>query len=774
MNDLVIVESPAKAKTVHKILGKDFTVKASIGHIKDLPEKEIGVDVEGNFKPHYVPIPGKEKIIKELKKASKEADRVLLAPDPDREGEAIAWHIASEIADPKSTDGKIYRITFNEITERVVQEAIKNPGRIDMNKVDAQQARRILDRLVGYKLSPLLWRKVRRGLSAGRVQSVAVKLIVDREREVEAFKPEEYWSINAEFEGSQPPSFWAKLHRINQEAGAERGIKFLIPNEETAHTIVDDVKDKEFVLSQIERKQRKRMPFPPFITSTLQQEAARKLRFAAKKTMMIAQQLHEGIELDEEGAVGLITYMRTDSFRVAPEAQEWAREIIGETYGKNYVPEKPPFYKSKATAQDAHEAIRPTYPDKRPEKIKKFLTKDQYALYTLIWNRFISSQIAPAQLEQTTFIITPFYPPLLRGELKGGAEFRAAGTVVRFDGFMAVYTEGKDELEEEEGGVLPALKEGEQLRLITMQPRQHLTQPPPRYTEATLIKSLEEKGIGRPSTYATILSTIQERKYVHKTDGKFSPTELGAIVNDFLVEKFPELIDVGFTAKMEDKLDRIEDGKLKWVKVIKDFYNPFSRDLTEVIKTTGKIKPKDIPTDSICELCGLPMVIRWGRHGRFLACSGFPKCKNTKPLASQETTGKSPKSKSPVQQTDEVCEKCGAPMVIRSGRYGKFLACSKFPECKNTRPLSTGLKCPQDGGDIIERRSKRGRPYWSCSNYPSCKFFLWYKPIPVKCPKCGAEFLLEKRDKTGTSQHFCHDKKCGYKEEMRETEVSLA
>ncbi|MBM4128696.1 MAG: type I DNA topoisomerase [Nitrospira sp.] len=781
MNDLVIVESPAKAKTLHKILGEDFTVKASVGHIKDLPEKDIGVDIEHNFKPRYVPIPGKEKIIRELKKASKEAGRVLLAPDPDREGEAIAWHIASEIADPRTLDGKIYRITFNEITERAVKEAIKNPGRIDINKVEAQQARRILDRLVGYRLSPLLWRKVRKGLSAGRVQSVAVKLVVDREREIEGFTPEEYWSISAEFEGSQPPPFWAKLSRINQQSAVssqqfETERKFLIPDGERAQRVVDDLRDREFLLSTIERKQRKRMPFPPFITSTLQQEAARKLRFTAKKTMMIAQQLYEGIELNEEGAVGLITYMRTDSFRIAPEAQVWARELIGEKYGKNYLPEKPPVYKSKASAQEAHEAIRPTYPEKKPEKIKKFLSKEQYAIYTLIWNRFISSQMAPAQLEQTIFTINnPPIPPLEKGG-EGGFEyeFRATGTVVRFDGFMAVYTEGKDEFEEENGGMLPVLKEGEKLRLVTIQPKQHFTQPPPRYTEAALIKTLEEKGIGRPSTYATILSTIQERKYVHKTEGRFSPTELGTVVNDFLVEKFPDLIDAGFTAKMEDKLDRIEDGKLKWVKVVKDFYNPFNRDLEEVIKIKGKIKPKDIPTDSTCELCGLPMVIRWGRHGRFLACSGFPKCKNTKPLAARESTGKVSKERAPVQQTDEICEQCGSPMVIRSGRYGNFLACSRFPECKNTRSLSTGLKCPQDGGDIIGRRSKKGRPYWGCSNYPQCKFFLWYKPIPEKCPVCGAAFLLEKRDRTGASTHFCHDRKCGYRGEIRAAEVALA
>jgi DNA topoisomerase-1 len=764
MNNLVIVESPAKAKTIHKILGKEFAVKASIGHVKDLPEKEIGVDIENNFKPVYVVIPGKDKIIKELKKASKEADTVFLAPDPDREGEAIAWHIAQEISDKKSQtlNGKIYRIVFNEITERAVKEAVKNPEKIDMKKVEAQQARRILDRLVGYGLSPLLWRKVRRGLSAGRVQSVTVRLIVDREREIEAFKPEEYWSVSAEFEGSVTPSFLARLYKINQQSKTDKG--FLIPDGETANTIVDDLKDKEFVLSKIERKQRKRTPYPPFITSTLQQEAARKLRFPAKKTMIIAQQLYEGIELGEKGSVGLITYMRTDSHRVASEAQDWARKLIETAYGRDYIPEKPPVYKSKASAQGAHEAIRPTYPDNRPEAIKQFLTKEQLALYTLIWNRFISSQMAPAQLEQTTFIIESNGRPY---------EFRASGTVVRFEGFMALYMEGKDEMEEEEGLTLPALKEGELLKLLNLQSRQHFTQPPPRYTEATLVKALEEKGIGRPSTYAAILSTIQDRKYVNKTDGKFSPTELGIVVNDYLVERFPGLIDVSFTAKMEDELDHIEDGKMKWVKVVKDFYNPFRSDLAEAIKTTGRVKPKDIPTENICEKCGLPMVIRWGRHGRFLACSGFPKCKNTKPIKTEDTEHMAQDTEKISQQTEEKCEKCGSPMVIKSGRYGKFLACSRYPECKNTKPLSTGIKCPKDGGDIVERRSKRGKPFWSCSNYPECKFATWYKPVPKKCPKCNADFLLEKQDKTGQIIRFCHKKECGYRETEKAPEEAV-
>ncbi|HAM51091.1 MAG TPA: type I DNA topoisomerase [Nitrospiraceae bacterium] len=757
MKSLVIVESPAKAKTINKILGQDFSVKASIGHIRDLPKKEMGVDVEKDFQPSYVIIPGKEKVIRELRKAAKEADRVYLAPDPDREGEAIAWHIASVLSDSRSKakTEKIYRVTFNEITERAVSEAVKNPKKIDIFKVDAQQARRILDRLVGYGLSPLLWKKVRRGLSAGRVQSVAVKLIVDREREIEAFQKEEYWNIDLQVEGSMPPQFTARLSKyhgalvINREAeGKER---FLIRTSEYAEQIAREIEKETHTISKIEKKERKRSPYPPFTTSTLQQEAARKLRHTAKKTMMLAQQLYEGIELGEEGAVGLITYMRTDAVRVAPEAQLWAKEYIGKRFGRDYTPEKPPVYRSKAGAQEAHEAIRPTDINRQPESLKPFLSKDQYNLYTLIWNRFIASQMSPSRLEQTTFIIENMAKTL---------EIRATGTVVRFDGFMALYTESKDEIEEEEGGILPHLKAGDILKLIEINPSQHFTQPPPRYTEATLVKALEEKGIGRPSTYAAILSTIQDRKYVLKTEGRFGPTELGVVVNDLLVDKFPELIDISFTAKMEDELDSIEEGKMKWVEVVKEFYKPFSHDLSEATKTLGKIRPADIPTEIMCEKCGMPMVIKWGRHGRFMACSGYPNCKNTRPLESQGT-------ENTAQITEEKCEVCGSPMLLKSGRFGKFLACSRYPECKTTKPLSTGVKCPEDGGDIVERRTKKGRSFWSCSNYPNCIFATWNKPVPKKCPNCGADFLLEKRDKVGETTVFCYKKECGYTEKVQ-------
>ncbi len=772
MNSVVIVESPAKSRTINKILGKDFIVKASIGHIKDLPKKELGVDIENNFNPQYIVIPGKEKVIKELKQIAKKADRIYLATDHDREGEAIAWHIASEISNLKSQipNEKIYRIIFNEITEKAVKEAIKYPERINMNKVDAQQARRILDRLVGYGLSPLLWKKVRRGLSAGRVQSVAVRLVVDREREISAFKKEEYWSINVRFEGSIPPEFWAKLHSIDSRFKIQDS-RFLIPNKETADAATEELKDKEFILKKIEKKLKKRTPYPPFITSTLQQAAARDLRFTAKRTMVVAQQLYEGVEIGKEGAVGLITYMRTDSFRVAQEAQEWARKFIEKTFGKDYLPEKPPVYKSKASAQEAHEAIRPTYANRKPEDVKQYLTKEQYVLYTLIWNRFISSQMSPAQLEQTTFVIG------VRGQGSGvreeATEFRASGTVVSFDGFMKLYTESKEETEDEGEALLPSLKEGEKLRLLELQPKQHFTQPQPRYSEATLIKTLEEKGIGRPSTYAAILSTIQDRKYVHKDNGKFAPTELGVVVNDLLVDRFSDVLDIGFTASMEDKLDSIEEGKMKWVKVVKDFYKPFSRDLEDAKKTQQRVKPEDIPTDIKCDKCGLPMVIKWGRNGKFLACSGYPECKNTKNFVTEEN-GNIKVAEEKVETTNEKCPKCDSPMVLKSGRFGKFLACSKYPECKTTKPIATGFKCPEDGGDIIERRSKKGKLFWSCSNFPKCRFASWYKPVLKKCPQCNADFLFEERLKGGAIILQCHKKDCGYKEEVNQLEETKA
>ncbi len=763
MSFLVIVESPAKARTLNKILGKDFSVKASIGHIKDLPAKELGVDKEKDFEPRYVIIPGKEKVVRELKAASKKAEKIFLAPDPDREGEAIAYHIASELGDGAKKGAnakKLYRVSFHEITEKAVKEAMEHPGEIDAHMVDAQQARRVLDRLVGYELSPLLWRKVRKGLSAGRVQSVAVRLVVEKEREIEAFKQEEYWSVEGMFSPAQAEGqsfFSARLHTLGGELVTERNArtgekKFLLQTAEDAQKAVESIKGLDYVLAGIEKKLRKRSPAPPFITSTLQQEAFGRLQFSAKKTMMLAQQLYEGIELGEEGSVGLITYMRTDSVNVAQEAQQWARNLIASRFGEKYLPEKPPKYKSKASAQEAHEAIRPTYMERSPEAVKPFLSKDQMRLYSLVWNRFLASQMAPAQLDQTTFTIASQGDG---GEDAEKAVFKASGTVMRFDGFLVLY---KDLAGEEEEGLLPPLTEKEALKLLELKPGQHFTQPPPRYTEASLVKTLEEKGIGRPSTYAAILSTIQDRKYVTKETGKFKPTDLGVLVNDLLVEKFPELMDVGFTARMEDELDQIEQGKMQWPKVIKDFYQPFSQDLETALKAPGKVRPEDVMTEDKCETCGLPMVKRWGRHGWFLACSGYPECRFTRPLEGD---------KQAVEQTSEVCEKCGAPMVLRTGRFGKFLACSKYPECKTTKPVSLGVKCPLDGGDVVERRSKKGRLFYSCGNYPNCKFISWYRPVNRACPDCGSPYLLEKKTREGTAV-FCPEKSCGHKEESRE------
>jgi len=746
MKSLLIVESPAKVKTLSKFLGKDFVIKASIGHVKDLPEKELGVDVENDFTPTYVVIEGKEKVLKELKKSAKDADVVFLGPDPDREGEAIAWHIAEEL---NGDSDKILRVEFNEITERAVTEAIKNPRKIDMNLVNAQQARRILDRLVGYNLSPLLWRKVRRGLSAGRVQSVAVRLVVEREREIEAFKPEEYWTITAALEGTEPPPFDARLLQIE-------GQKAEIKNETDAKAIIEDINDKTFIVKKIEKKKRRRSPAPPFITSTLQQEAAKKLRFPVKKTMLIAQQLYEGVELGPEGSIGLITYMRTDSVRVAPEAQQEAREFIIKEFGSDYTPKEIPVYKSKKSAQEGHEAIRPTSVFRKPQDIKNYLTRDQYLLYSLIWKRFLASQMSPALLEQTSIDIEV-----------DRYIFRATGTVIKFMGFMTIYTEDFEEFRGEEA-LIPPVKEGDILKTIAISPKQHFTQPPPRYTEATLVKELESRGIGRPSTYATILSTIQERKYVEKVDGKLKPTELGIVVNDLLVERFPELMDVGFTAKMEDNLDKIEEGVSKWVKVVRDFYIPFNKDLTEAMKNLGKVKPHDIPTDQMCEKCGKNMVIKWGKHGRFLACSGFPECRNTMPFKTETTDQRLQTAE--IQRIEEKCEKCGSPMVLRSGRYGKFLTCSRYPECKMKKPLTIGVKCPEDGGEIVERKSKKGRVFFSCSNYPSCKFATWYRPVSRKCPGCGADILVQRKTK---KKEFlmCLKKECGYKEELEKAPV---
>ena len=704
---LVIVESPAKARTINKFLGKDFTVLASVGHIKDLPKSKLGVDVEKGFEPHYEVIKSKSNTIKELKQAGKKADRIYLAPDPDREGEAIAWHIAEEVDKKRE---KSRRVLFNEITEKAVKEAIEHPTALDEHKVEAQQARRVLDRLVGYQVSPILWDKVRRGLSAGRVQSVAVRLICDREREIQAFVPKEYWSITAEFErrGGEP-GFTAKLARKD-------GKKIEIGNEEEANQVLSELRDAQFVVSGVETKEIKRNPSPPFTTSKLQQEASRKLGFTAKKTMMLAQQLYEGVDIGEEGPVGLISYMRTDSTRISNEAIEAARELIKEKWGADYLPPRPNVYKSGKKAQDAHEAIRPTYFKYPPESVKKHLSRDQYRLYQLIWMRFMACQMSPALIDQT------------RAQIAAkNYVFNASGSTVRFQGFMAVYVEGAD-VEEEKEEKLPPLKKDDVLKLSKLTPAQHFTQPPPRYTEASLVKELEEKGIGRPSTYAAILSTIQDREYVAKEKTQLRPTELGFMVTDLLIQSFPEILDVAFTARMEEELDMIEEGKIPWRDTMKEFYGPFSESLEKAKKDMKNVKAEETPTDVLCEKCGKMMVIKWGRKGKFLACSGYPECKNTRDFTINEE-GKVVPLERVEEETGIHCPKCGKPMVVKSGRFGRFLACSAYPDCKTTLPFTTGIPCPNgDGGELVERRTKRGRVFYSCSNYPKCEYATWELP----------------------------------------------
>jgi DNA topoisomerase-1 len=749
MKSLVIVESPAKAKTIAKYLGKNYTVKASVGHIMDLPKSKLGVDIENDFEPKYIVIKGKAPVVKELKSAAKKADRILLATDPDREGEAIAAHVA-EVISGSIEDAEVYRVLFNEITKKAILLAIEHPGKVDVNKVDAQQARRVLDRLVGYQISPILWKKVQRGLSAGRVQSVALRLICEREEEIKAFVPEEFWSLTALLEGKSPPQFEAKLIKRDEE-------KLRVKNNEEAQKILADLQGRPYSVDKVEKKERRRNPVPPFTTSKLQQEAGRKLGFTAKRTMGIAQSLYEGVDVGKEGTVGLITYMRTDSTRVGKEAQDEARELIAGKYGKDYLPEKPPVYASAKLAQEAHEAIRPTSVMREPDVIKEYLENDQYKLYKLIWNRFVASQMNPAIIDQTSVDIKA-----------GDYTFRATGSVVKFPGFMAVYMEEKpeDQVSDDENGeaVLPPLTEGEALTLIKLDPKQHFTQPPPRFSEALLVKTLEEKGIGRPSTYAAIISTIQDRHYVQKVENKFRPTELGVLVSELLVNHFPVVMDVAFTAKMEEELDKIEEGQMRWVEVVKDFYKPFSESLEKAQAEMKDFKSEQTPTDITCEKCGKPMVIKWGRNGQFLACSGYPDCKNTKPFVRNEN---GEVEAAPEETTDEKCPKCGSSMVIKRGRFGKFLACSRYPECNHTQGMSTGVTCPEDGGKIVERRSRFGKVFYSCSNYPACKFAIWYKPVSRPCPQCGAPFLVEKYSKKTGPYIACLKKECGYKEEPK-------
>jgi len=734
---LIIVESPAKARTINKILGKEFMVKASVGHIKDLPENRLGVDIERNFAPQYVIIKGKEKVIKELKALSRKADRIYLAPDPDREGEAIAWHIAEEVGDGK----EIHRLLIHEVTPRGIREALKNPRGLQESLYRAQQARRILDRLVGYKLSPLLWQKVKRGLSAGRVQSVALRLICEREKEIRDFVPQEYWSITAELlHPSSPSPFEARLTKIKDK-------KAEIPDEERARAIISSLRGEKFIVERVQRKERRRNPPPPFITSTLQQEASRRLRFSVKKTMTIAQQLYEGVELGELGRVGLITYMRTDSVRIAPEAIEGVRRTIARLFGEEYLPATPNRFKSRKGAQEAHEAIRPASFDLSPERVKSYLSRDQFLLYKLIWDRFLACQMKEALIDQTTV------------EIKAGEYlFTATGRLLKFPGFLIVYEEKE---EDEEEGTLPPMKKGDELELIELVPKQHFTQPSPRYTESSLVKELEEKGIGRPSTYATIITTLLERGYVELKDRKFHPTSLGLLVSELLVENFPAIMDVGFTARMEEKLDEIEAERVSWTEVLQEFYRSFSQDLQKAEKEMREVRRERIPTEIRCELCGSPMEIRWGKYGEFLSCSAFPQCKNAKMFVRDEEG----RIRIVKETTDERCPKCGSPMVIKEGKFGRFLACERYPECDGTKPLGTGVKCPVEGcgGEIVERRTKKGQTFYGCSRYPECNFVLWQRPVPRPCPQCGSPYLIETK-RRGEVFLVCPEKDCGYEE----------
>ncbi|HST77997.1 MAG TPA: type I DNA topoisomerase, partial [Verrucomicrobiae bacterium] len=780
----------------NKYLGRDYSVEASLGHIKDLPKSKLGVDIEGDFSTDYDIIPGKEKVVAKLKKLAKDAVAIYLAPDPDREGEAIAAHLAEELIDGGGKKKKkggipVHRVTFNEITKKAVQEAFQHPREIDRNLVDAQQTRRVLDRIVGYQVSPLLWDKVRRGLSAGRVQTVALRLIVEREREVKAFEKKEYWTIDAHLAGGKPPAFDARFIGRGDE-------KTEVPNEEESKKIVAGLETANWAVRNVEKKERRRSPAPPFTTSKLQQDGSRKLRFSVKRMMMIAQRLYEGVELGDEGSVGLITYMRTDSVRVSNDALTEVREYIDGNYGKNFLPETANVYKSKKEAQEAHEAIRPTSVARHPDEIKKYLGEDEYKVYKLIWQRFVASQMMPAVFDQTSVDI----------EAKSGNEsftFRVTGSVLKFEGFLKVYVEskeGKDDEDEELKHKLPALEIGQKLTLRELKPEQHFTEPPPRYNEASLVKELEERGIGRPSTYATILSTIQERQYVTKTGGKFIPTEIGLVVTDLLVANFADIFDPQYTARLEEELDEIEEGKETWKQALADFYKKFEKDLRYAQKHMENIKRMEKPTEEKCERCGSPLVLKWGKHGsffacsaykkddpesctftkenpinlpdldtaempetgqdeycencgrvmvlkrgrfgQFMACTGYPDCKTTRRLDQGKRV--------PDVPLEETCPQCGRNMVLRHGRYGEFISCSGYPECKYIKQNFIGVKCPKcKDGELVEKKARRrGNTFYGCSNYPKCDFTSAYKPVAEKCPECGSPYLLEKHLKSGS------------------------
>jgi DNA topoisomerase-1 len=799
---LVVVESPAKAKTINKYLGKNYKVVASMGHVRDLPKSKLGVAIEEGFEPSYEVIASRKKVLKELKDAAKDAETIFVATDPDREGEAIGWHLAEELG--SGNRKKIRRLMFNEITKKGVLSALEHPTEINKQMVDAQQARRVLDRLVGYKISPLLWDKVRRGLSAGRVQSVALKLVCDREREIDRFVSEEYWNIGARLAGPQPPEFEAKLLKRD-------GSNVKIGNQAEADAALADLRRSTWTVASVTTRERKKNAVPPFITSKLQQAS----RFPVKKTMMIAQQLYEGIELPGEGSVGLITYMRTDSTRVSEQALTEVREFVAQRFGPEYVPEKPNFYRAKKDAQDAHEAIRPTSMQFHPDSLRAQLTADQYYLYRLIWNRFVASQMPPATFDETTVDIdaSAGAPPVYL--------FRVKGSVPKFAGWMAVYNQEQAEAraegpgpdavtaEDEEGSsLLPPLAEGNRLELKELKPEQKFTQPPPRYSEATLVKALEENGIGRPSTYASIISVIQAREYVNKIEGRFKPTMLGLmLVEKLLSPAFDDILDVGYTRDLEEELDKIEEGKDDYESTLSSFYKKFEKDLTRAGKEMPNLKEGVEPQPAVaCDKCGKPMVIKAGKFGLFLACSGYPECENTRELEAPDAGGET--------ELEETCENCGKPMAVKRGRFGQFLACTGYPECKTTRKIiatkqgmtaakpdqildercprcesslvlkhgrfgeftacsnypkckyvkqkTTGVRCPKDGGDVVEKKSRRGKVFYGCANYPDCDFTLWNKPIAEQCPDCGAPFLVEKVTKRHGRQLVCNNEDCSY------------
>lgn len=739
MKKLIIVESPTKAKTISRFLGKEYLVESSFGHLRDLPKNKMGIDIENNFQPEYEVNDKSKRRANELKRLAKKVDEIILASDEDREGEAIAWHLMQILG----TKSQYQRIVFHEITKNAILEALKNPRNLDMNLVDAQQARRILDRLVGYELSPFLWKKIRYGLSAGRVQSVAVRLIVEREEEIRKFKADEYWSIESEVclppirGGLERDEFRIRLIKINNKAVPKLGIK----SKDEAEEIKDNLEKADYQVEKVIKKETKKNPLPPFTTSTLQQAANNKLHFSAKQTMMLAQKLYEGTDLGSKGSTGLITYMRTDSLSLSKSSLESAEKYITNKFGKEYAQQR--FFKTKSKgAQEAHEAIRPTDPARDPESVKGYLDDRQYKLYKLIWQRMVASQMSSAISDLTTIDVAAVV------ETRFIASLRATGSVIKFEGFLKVYTIKSEEI------ILPEVKEQENLDLIKVFAEQHFTQPPARYTEASLVKKLEEEGIGRPSTYAPTLSTIQDRGYVEKIERKFHPKDIGELVNKLLVEHFPKIVDLKFTAEMEKYFDEIAAGKIKWVPVIKNFYQPFKKNLMQKEKEVNKKDLTEEATNEKCEKCGSPMIIKMGRFGKFMACENYPDCKNTKQI-NEKGEIEEPET------TDEICEKCGKPMTVKTGRYGKFLGCSGYPDCRNLKPIvkSTGVKCTQcDKGEIVEKKSKKGKIFYACDQYPKCKYALWSKPTGEKCPTCGGLMVFGKGETS-----VCGNKECGKK-----------